>query len=70
MCQNNLKENPYIAQEKITEEIGNIGLKLVNVYNTTYQSLLDKKREVFLEIEIENKKKTDTVLNWFSGRER
>lgn len=68
--QNNLKENPYIAQEKITEEIGNIGLKLVNVYNTTYQSLLDKKREVFLEIEIENKKKTDTILNWFSGRER
>ena len=68
--QDYLKTNPYTSPDKITEEIGNIGLKLVGVYNSTYQSLLNKKREVFFEIEKENAEKADKILNWFSGRER
>ena len=68
--QDYLKANPYTSPDKITEEIGNIGLKLVGVYNSTYQSLLNKKREVFFEIERENAEKADRILNWFSGRER
>lgn len=68
--QNYIKTNPYTSPDKITEEIGNIGLKLVGVYNSTYQSLLNKKREVFFEIEKENAEKADKILNWFSGRER
>lgn len=65
-----LKANPYTSPEKITEEIGNIGLKLVGVYNSTYQFLLSKKQEVFFKIEQENAEKADRILNWFSGRER
>ena len=68
--QDYLKANPYTSPDKITEEIGNIGLKLVGVYNSTYQSLLNKKREVFFEIERENAETADRILNWFSGRER
>lgn len=68
--QDYLKANPYTSPDKITEEIGNIGLKLVGVYNSTYQSLLSKKREVFFEIERENAETADRILNWFSGRER
>lgn len=63
-----LKENPYTSPDEISEEIGNIGLKLVGVYNTIYQSLLDKKREVFCEIEKKNTEKADELLKWFSGR--
>lgn len=68
--QDYLKANPYTSPDKITEEIGNIGMKLVGVYNSTYQSLLHQKREVFFEIESENVEKADRILNWFSGRER
>lgn len=68
--QNYLKANPYTPPDRITEEIGDIGLKLVGTYNTTYQSLLDKKREVFRDIERENTEKADEILKWFSGKER
>ena len=68
--QNYLKANPYTPPDRITEEIGDIGLKLVGTYNTTYQSLLDKKREVFRDIERENMEKADEILKWFSGKER
>ena len=68
--QNYLKANPYTPPDRITEEIGDIGLKLVSTYNTTYQSLLDKKREVFRDIERENMEKADEILKWFSGKER
>ena len=68
--QNYLKANPYTSPDKITEEIGDIGLKLVGIYNTTYQSLLDKKREVFRDIERENMEKADEILKCFSGKER
>ena len=67
--QNYLKANPYTPQDKITEEIGDIGLKLVGTYNTTYRSLLDKKREVFRDIERENMEKAEEMLKWFSGKE-
>lgn len=65
-----LKENPYISPDDITKEIGEIGLKLVDVYNTSYQSLLDKKREVFREIEKENTESANKMLHWFSRRGR
>ena len=68
--QNDLKANPYTSPDKISDEIGNIGLKLVGIYNTTYQSLLDKKREVFCNIERENMEKAEEILKWFSGKER
>lgn len=68
--QNYLKANPYTPPDRITEEIGDIGLKLVGTYNTTYQSLLDKKREVFRDIERENMEKAEEILKWFSGKER
>lgn len=68
--QNYLKANPYTPPDRITEEIGDIGLKLVGTYNTTYQSLLDKKREVFRDIERENMEKAEKILKWFSGKER
>lgn len=48
--QENLKANPYTAPDVITEEIGNIGLKLVGIYNTTYQSLINKKEKFLAKL--------------------
>lgn len=60
-----LRENPYTPPDQITQEIGSIGVKLVNLYNTTYRALLSKKREVFSIIEKENTERAATILNWF-----
>lgn len=59
-----LKENPFTPPDKITQEIGNIGVKLVNLYNTTYRSLLSKKRETIGKIEQENLDQADRILSW------
>ncbi len=64
-----LEENPYIPPDDITKEVGEIGLKLLNVHSTTYQELLVKKRETFREIERKNAEQANKMLSWFSGRE-
>lgn len=69
-CRDYLKENPYIPPDDILKEIGEIGLKLMNVHNTTYQELLVKKRETFKEIERKNAEQANKMLSWFSGREQ
>lgn len=66
--QNYLKANPYTSPDKITKEIGDIGLKMVEIYNTTYRDLLDKKRAVFYEIEKRNMVKAEEMLKWFSRK--
>ena len=65
-----LEENPYIPPDDITKVIGEIGLKLANVHNTTYQELLVKKRETFREIERKNAEQANKMLSCFSGREQ
>lgn len=65
-----LEKNPYIPPDDILKEIGEIGLKLMNVHNTTYQELLVKKRETFKEIERKNAEQANKMLSWFSGREQ
>jgi len=67
-CRDYLKENPYIPPDDILKEIGEIGLKLMNVHNTKYQELLVKKRETFREIERKNAEQANKMLSWFSGR--
>ena len=63
-----LSENPPISMNEITKEIGEIGLRLVDLHNKTYHSLLSKKRDVFRQIEKENTEKANNMLNWFSER--
>lgn len=65
-----LEKNPYIPPDDITKEIGEIGLKLMNMHNTIYQELLVKKRETFREIERKNAEQANKILRWFSGREQ
>lgn len=67
-CEKFLKDHPVIPADVITGKIGEATKDIATLHNAEYQSLLREKRIAFEEIDSENIKNANKLLNWFSWK--
>lgn len=62
--QTDTSEKPYKEMLDIANHLKELALKTADLYNTTYQDLLDQKRDVFRKINSNLDQQADRILLW------